>query len=758
MGTFLDLIKEEFTHGCEFQYFRYPKCAWSSALKKLKEVGISTISSYIPWIWHEPEEGMLDFEGKTHERRDLHHFLSLLQSYGFSFIPRPGPYIYAEFVGFGVPLWLRERHPEILIRHNKNQQTNEIALLHPTFLKYVRTWVERVSDVLLQHAEEGLRILAVQLDNETGLPQFSISHVFTDYNSHTLNHFIDWLKKHYTLDKLNRLLNMNLETYNDVSIPTLKSSFQLKHMWYDFVEDYLVEYLKELRAIYDEALNNRYEYFLNVPYIGSWPDSHTKKLSVASVGFDIYTKFTSGDHLDDFPFTSSFVANYFLALNRTGITFSPEMQAGWFDPITKVSNDQTMFLGAISYLFNTRYISWYMSHDCIEADGTPWVWNSFLDLNGNETQRFKVLKEMNTLTSQTDVYVRDSNLLRDDIAILTYPFYGREFFEGAFAGDIKARLVNTQAILGLSGLYGILIDSNVIPDVKILTNTPLEELKKYRALFFISLGYLDLESCKKLFNYVMSGGTLIVFGLPFHQLLSESDETDCPLMSNLKWKLKAKIPVGFLSKLGLATLRYKLRRKKISHKQSLHTIDSYSALYELQKNLKDLMIDLNVSDDKFQGELLATQFIEPVGEPFVMMNGKTVGFRKKIGKGILIFVGTFIGIAYNSLNYFLNRDELLSQRQFVYNYILKELSLEPSLLYDSGIEVILRKGTNYYLLGLVNRNRTKRSRIILSKQFSNYVSLKSLYHYKQTKVGLYDDEIRLLLEGNDLSVLLLEKQ
>src|SRR5688572_6595726 len=114
--------EEQILFGGEFQYFRIPKTTWENSLRLFKDANINLISFYIPWIWHEFEEGQFDFTGITLPERDLSYFLKLCEQNGFSVMVRPGPYIYAEYQGFGVPEWLREKHPEILIQYEDGQK------------------------------------------------------------------------------------------------------------------------------------------------------------------------------------------------------------------------------------------------------------------------------------------------------------------------------------------------------------------------------------------------------------------------------------------------------------------------------------------------------------------------------------------------------------------------------------------------------------------------------------------------------------
>ena len=82
--------------GGEFQYFRLKREHWEGTLQALKDAGVNVLSCYIPWIWHEAEEGSFDFDGTTRPERDLRGFLYLVRRMGIPLIVKPGPYIYAE--------------------------------------------------------------------------------------------------------------------------------------------------------------------------------------------------------------------------------------------------------------------------------------------------------------------------------------------------------------------------------------------------------------------------------------------------------------------------------------------------------------------------------------------------------------------------------------------------------------------------------------------------------------------------------------
>ena len=98
-----------FIHSAAFHYYRVPRDQWAKMLSRYKALGINTIDIYIPWNWHEPREGQLDFDGHSNPRRDLRGLLQLITEKGFKLNARPGPQILNEWRHGGYPEWLLER-------------------------------------------------------------------------------------------------------------------------------------------------------------------------------------------------------------------------------------------------------------------------------------------------------------------------------------------------------------------------------------------------------------------------------------------------------------------------------------------------------------------------------------------------------------------------------------------------------------------------------------------------------------------------
>lgn len=98
-----------FMHSAAFFYYRTPRDQWEHLLDRYKRLGINTIDIYIPWNWHEPKEGELDFDGHTNPRRDLRALLKMIAERHLRLIARPGPEILNEWRNGGYPDWLLTR-------------------------------------------------------------------------------------------------------------------------------------------------------------------------------------------------------------------------------------------------------------------------------------------------------------------------------------------------------------------------------------------------------------------------------------------------------------------------------------------------------------------------------------------------------------------------------------------------------------------------------------------------------------------------
>ncbi|MEH7334389.1 beta-galactosidase [Neobacillus drentensis] len=143
--------KRIFILSAAIHYFRLPKAEWSEVLDKAKAGGCNTIETYIPWNFHEMNEGEWDFSGD----KDLVHFFQLCAAKGLYVIARPGPYICAEWDFGGFPWWLSTK------KGIQYRSSNSI------FLQYVDKYFDKVIPIIeeFQLTKKGT-VIMVQIENE----------------------------------------------------------------------------------------------------------------------------------------------------------------------------------------------------------------------------------------------------------------------------------------------------------------------------------------------------------------------------------------------------------------------------------------------------------------------------------------------------------------------------------------------------------------------------------------------------------------
>ena len=137
----------------EMHYARIPREYWRDRLRKLKSMGLNTVSTYMFWNFHEPRPGNFNFSG----RHDAAAFVRTAQEEGLWVILRPGPYSCAEWEFGGFPAWLLAT-PGMRVRSGD-----------PRFLNAARRYMLHVGAELAPlQVTRGVPILMVQVENEYG--------------------------------------------------------------------------------------------------------------------------------------------------------------------------------------------------------------------------------------------------------------------------------------------------------------------------------------------------------------------------------------------------------------------------------------------------------------------------------------------------------------------------------------------------------------------------------------------------------------
>ncbi|RNA68434.1 beta-galactosidase [Alteribacter keqinensis] len=246
--------EDVFLYGGELHYFRVPKDEWKDRLIKIKESGCNLVSTYVPWVWHEPREGEVDLTGGTRGERDLKGFLALVREMGLYCIVRPGPYVMAEVRYHGIPAWLLDNYPEVVAknREGKEHPTSVVSYRHPVFLEKTKKWYEAVNEVIApQQIEYGGPVIMYQLCNEIGMFHWVTN--TSDFNEEVLDKFTDYLSGQYgTIESFNQKYNINEASFSDFvsvfkeGLPSEYPSFHFE--WSEFRRVYIRDYVGDLRS------------------------------------------------------------------------------------------------------------------------------------------------------------------------------------------------------------------------------------------------------------------------------------------------------------------------------------------------------------------------------------------------------------------------------------------------------------------------------------------------------------------------------
>jgi hypothetical protein len=134
----------------EIHFTRVKREGWKKELLKMKAGGITVVSTYLFWIYHEEIEGKFNFGGN----QDIRAFAELCGQIGLDVVIRIGPWAHGECRNGGLPDWLLAKN--IPVRENNNE-----------YMKYVRIWYAKIAEqVKGLFYKDGGPIVAVQLDNE----------------------------------------------------------------------------------------------------------------------------------------------------------------------------------------------------------------------------------------------------------------------------------------------------------------------------------------------------------------------------------------------------------------------------------------------------------------------------------------------------------------------------------------------------------------------------------------------------------------
>ena len=278
--------RDRYNFSGEFHYFRVPRRNWRDRLAAVRDLGFDAVSIYVPWNWHEPQPGAIDFTGRTLPERDLLGALDEISAVGLKCIYRPGPFITAEWRDGGIPAWLWQGDPSILALDSTGAPAGAgrpypaMTYAHPGYEAPAAGWLRRSLEQVGGHlAANGGPIIHLQLDDETSYWQQLGDPLALDYNPHLIDpanggpsRYADWLlRRHGSLDAVNAAHQTRWSAATEIepplAVPALRTELTRHIDWLDFKLDTINEHLVVLErtareAGYDGPISMLFPYLL----------------------------------------------------------------------------------------------------------------------------------------------------------------------------------------------------------------------------------------------------------------------------------------------------------------------------------------------------------------------------------------------------------------------------------------------------------------------------------------------------------------
>ncbi len=616
--------RKVFLNSGEIHYFRIKRELWEKHIVAAKEAGLNTISTYVPWAWHEADEGIFDFDGTTCPEKDLNGWLQLCHTHGLKCIVKPGPFILAEFRGAGLPDWFIERYEDqVKMRNRKGEKvmSDGVNLFSPIYLEKVGLWFDKIMPFIASRQfSEGGPIIMMQLCNEIGV--FSWLAHQADYGAGVKDRFISYLKtKYQSIQEINKLWNQNYNDFADLELP---SDGQIPYQssgdrardydWHCFWRTYYGDYLRMLYEMVRERgvtvplyhnlpgwiYGHGYDFPLNITM---YDDLYGEKSDII-FGIDHIPEFVSYRNMHD----DRAINDITRAMQGKKPLFAAEFQSGSRE-YHVVPNPREMELFYKASIANglTGWNYYMFSQGKNPArkgySGDTFYWFTPLTANGERTSAFPLVKKMSKIVNTAESLILNANR-KAEVCVLFYPPYYATELERPEVGASKLQFVpaSIRRSAYFDGLLKVLQVLNIDYNMADLTKISGKELSKYKQVWVFSTDEMNAKDQQTVVDYAESGGNTVLFpNLPYREM----NQNPCNIIRNA------------------------LQVTPDGHE----VIDSPLIDILNFKDVKCANPQMVYSDESLaDAEIIART-----------LKGTACGFEKKLGKGTVLHIGTWLG-------------------------------------------------------------------------------------------------------------------
>jgi beta-galactosidase len=608
----------------EIHYFRIKRELWDKHLEAAKEAGLTTISTYVPWAWHEPEEGVFDFEGISAPERDLKGWLRRCQDHGLTCIVKPGPFILAEFRGAGLPDWFMDKYgAEVKMRNRKGGifPSDGVSLFNKIYLEKVSIWYDKVMPLISKlEISAGGPIIMMQICNEIGV--FSWLAKQADYKNPVKDHFSSFLSAKFSgIAEVNRLWGTNYKDFAQVELPpdgklpyVSKGDRGRDYEWHCFWRTYYGDYLRMLSEMAGKRgitvplyhnlpgwiYGNGYEFPVNITM---YEDLFEGKSEII-FGIDHIPEFFSHRNMHD----DRIINDITYAMQGNKPLFAAEFQSGSreYHVVTNPREMELFYKACVANgLVGWNYYMFSQGRNPKRKgySGETFYWFNPLTAEAERTSAFPLVKRMNELVKTSENLIVDAKR-KAEVCVLFYPPYYATELERPVSGECE--LIFTPSAIRrpayFDGLLKALQLLNIDYDMIDLSKASADKLSKYKQVWAFCTDEMNARDQQAIVDYAKSGGNIVLFPyLPDREM----SQRPCTII-----------------------------RDALSVSPSgIETIDSpLIDIYDL-KDIKCANPLINYSPETLAGaEVIART-----------LNGSVCGFTKALGSGSVIHLGTWIG-------------------------------------------------------------------------------------------------------------------
>ncbi len=602
------------------------KSQWLKDLQQIKSLGFNTVRTWVEWTHTEPKEGEYNF-------KNLRMLLDLANKTGLKIIIQ----MYID----SAPDWVGKKYKNALFTTQSGdkmipQSAPGYSLDNPGVRKAVADLFKRTAEVAIQYPN----FYGWDIWSEPHIINWAsmdwIEHPQFGFNVYTQEKFREWLKKKYkTLSNLNKAWYRTFLSWKDVQAPRFSTILS----YTDFIDWRLFLYHKiaeDMRFKYNAVRSVDHTHVITAhaspPSLWSTPLSGTdaandfqRAKQLNYYGLSLYPKHNDSRYNWTEQHIQTALAFEYSANAEHGGFYVGELQAGQGtvglkigEPITGSDLRNWMWSCVAAGAKAINIYAYYPMSSGYESGGY-----GLINLNGTVTPRAITAGEIAKIINKNSNLFVNSSPVKPEVAIVYNPLAQMVGGLNAIGQAVNSARLHTESLIGY---YNFFSSHNIPAGFISLSDLKSPNISSYKLIIIPCSMLFTMQATNELMNYAANGGHVI----------GEARFA----WNDSKGYASLTIPGMGLSKLfGVSELRIK-KEKEPAMKVVDEDIPLAGGLKKADL-LKGAFFEesLKVLEAKNNPAKVLADFED--GTPSITFH--------KYGKGGAVFIGTFLGLANQSL-------------------------------------------------------------------------------------------------------------